>query len=326
MTKTLGYYNGNDWPINLVISELNVSLNLAPGVYVKDAQQRQINDSYFDRFVKPLQLSKAVSKTGEVPLIAITHPAQPAQGDHQHSVRSVPGFTSDRNGTRAPAPEPPKHVPQPVAVNTPTHRGMSVDEARKLGLIGKPREIPEDYGITDTAGHPVDASKAPPIRYAIESTPRVRQAEVLPAELTEMEGLDPRVAAQRTQLVGSLAKGARANIDSPSGFLTEATVHTPAPMPVPAQPAALLEEQLPQPNIFASDQIAPMPDPLAIARANAQKPMAEKTPAPKDDKPFICNVDGSAFKYRSQLESYAKRKFVAQLEAIMAPYPPPTGR
>ncbi len=86
------------------------------------------------------------------------------------------------------------------------------------------------------------------------------------------------------------------------------------------------EEPLPTPNLFAPGQATPTtaPDPLAEARARAKQPLpaGAKPAALKTEKPFICNVDGTGFRYRSQLESYAKRKYATKLAEIMAPYPP----
>jgi hypothetical protein len=336
MTNTVGYYNGNKWPIHLVISELNVTLHLKTGEYILDTKGRKINDSFFDKYTKPLQLSKELSKNGQVELIAVPRITSASQNSgHQHSVRAVTSFTENDKGQRVPV------MPAPIVtptqnVNTPTHRGMSVDEARRLGLIGKPKEVPEEYGVNDTDGRPIDVSKAPPIKYAMESTPRIRQAESLPAELTKIdEKMDPAQAAARAKLVSGIAKAATTNVDSATGFMNDSTVHTPGQNAIhaPAQPAQIeapaapiqeeAEEPLPQPNIFAPGQVAPAPakiDPLAVARTNAKKPLPKQA-APKNTKPFVCNVDGQAFQYRSQLEKYALKKYPEQVEAILTPYP-----
>lgn len=304
-TLTLGYYNGNKWPIHLIISELNVTLSLPAGKYVEDTLHRKINDSFFDKYTRPMQLTKEISKNGPVPLIAVPRVTSPTQNSgHQHSVRAVKDFTLDHNGQRQPVLSAPPAPPK-LDVNTPSHKGMSVSEARRLGLIGKSREVPEDYGITDTAGSPVDINRAPPIRCSVESTPRIRQSEALPAELTAMsEKLDPALVPQRTQLLNSLTKSATVNVDSPVGFLHQ-TENAPQ-----AQITESSEEQFPPVNLFANDsQPAPAAPPVMPA-------------APKTAKPFICTVDKADFKYRSQLESYAKRKYPDRLAEIMAPYPP----
>lgn len=336
LTSTVGYYNGNKWPIHLVISELGVTLHLKSGEFILDKQGRKINDPFFDKYAKPLQLSKEVSRNGQVPLI-IVPPLTPATLAQRpaHSVTAVTEFTADRQ----PIMPKPRPAPPALAVNTPTHKGMSVEEARRIGLIGGAvREVPEDYGVTDTSGRPVDVNHAPPIRYAMESTPRIRQAEQLPEGLTQIDDkVDPSQMAARQTLVGSMnqAAASAASAESPTGFMNQSTMHAPQPQAVivapNGQPAAAAvqeaEEPLPQPNIFGNQtqpvHTAPQkgtPDPLAEARKKAQTAPA-KEPAAKNAKPFLCNVDGKDFRYRSQLETYAKRKFPDKVAEILAPYP-----
>lgn len=358
MTNTVGYYNGNKWPLDIMISELGgVILRLPPGAYVVDnsPQRRKINDPFFDKYTRPYQLTKEISKNGPVPLLAVPRVTSPTQPNaHQHSVRGVTSFTHDASGQRV--PNLPPVIQQPnLAVNTPTHKGMSMEEARRLGLVGKPRVVPEDYGVTDTDGRPVDVSKAPPIKYAMESTPRIRQNESLPAELTQMdERIDPREAASRQKLLGGLNQASSKNVESATGFMHEVEANQPpnfaSPLgtqPAPAAPASeaaqvaeQADEALPAPNIFASDLVVTesahptpatgVPDPLAEAKAKAVAPApakaakqaAAKPATPKTAKPFVCNVDGESFRYRSQLETYAKRHHPDQVAQILEPYPP----
>jgi hypothetical protein len=46
-----------------------------------------------------------------------------------------------------------------------------------------------------------------------------------------------------------------------------------------------------------------------------------KASAPKNAKPFVCNIDGKDFRYRSQLATYAERKYPDKIAEILAPYP-----
>ncbi|MGE0406974.1 MAG: hypothetical protein AB7O65_11795 [Candidatus Korobacteraceae bacterium] len=330
-TSTLGYYNGNKWPIHLVISELGVTLHLKAGEYILDRQGRKINDPFFDKYAKPLQLSKELSRNGQVPVIAVPHVTPASLADRPaHSVTAVTKFTADRK----PIMPPPQAAKPKLDVNTPTHKGMSVEEARRLGFIGGAvREVPEDYGVTDTAGRPVGVDQAPPIKYAMESTPRVRQAEALPEGLAEIdEKVDPGTQSARQTLVSSMRQAAANSgvVDNPTGFMNQATMHGTGQIITPSgQPASSgvseSEEPLPPPTIFAQEQVQPshpaptkgVPDVLGDARKAAQS----KAPAPKDVKPFVCSKDGKDFRYRSQLAAYAKRKYPDQVSEILAPYP-----
>jgi hypothetical protein len=51
MTKTSGYYNGEKWPIQLVLSRLNITLNIQPGEFILGRDKRKINDPLFEVFV-----------------------------------------------------------------------------------------------------------------------------------------------------------------------------------------------------------------------------------------------------------------------------------
>jgi hypothetical protein len=328
-TSTIKYFNGNRWPIHLVISELNVTLHLKPGEPIQDVLGRNINDSFFDKYTRPLQLSKEISKNGPVPLIAIPRPKLTAENStaSAHSVHGVSNFSIDSKGQRQPVIPPQKPVVVPAA-NSSSLMAMSVEEARRRGFIGRAREVPEDYGVTDTSGRPVDVSQAPPIKYAMESTPKLRQSETLPAELLQTDGLNSAQASVAQKLVSSLSQAASSNVESPTGFMNQTTVTNP-PTPIQAQPpvqdsAPEPEDELPAPNIFNQAQIAAPETPVEPAAPKPAK--TAKAPvraaAPKDLKEFVCSVDGESFRYRSQLKSYAEKQHPQRVEEILAPYPP----
>lgn len=340
LTSTVGYYNGNKWPIHLVISELGVTLHLKAGEFILDKQGRKINDPFFDKYAKPLQLSKEVSRNGQVPLIVVPPITAATVGQRSpNAVSAATGFTADRKPIM-PAPQP---IPQQNRVNTPTHMGMSVEEARRRGLIGGAvREVPEDYGVTDTSGRPVDVNHAPPIKYAMESTPKVRQADALPEGLLQIDDkVDPNQQSARQSLVSSMQQAASATaiVESSTGFMNQATMHDAAQPPpsapvVQAQTVKDIEEPLPQPNIFAADQVQPAAAPVKMrppksgvitpttkAAVPAPAVPAAKAPADKASKPFVCSLDGKDFRYRSQLATYAQRKFPDKVAEILAPYP-----
>jgi len=52
MTKTIGYYNGEKWPIQLVLTKLNVTLHLQPGEFFISRDGRKINDPLFEAFTR----------------------------------------------------------------------------------------------------------------------------------------------------------------------------------------------------------------------------------------------------------------------------------
>ena len=50
MTKTSGYYNGEKWPIQLVLPKLNVTLYMKPGKFILGRDKQKINDPLFEVF------------------------------------------------------------------------------------------------------------------------------------------------------------------------------------------------------------------------------------------------------------------------------------
>src|SRR3546814_892029 len=174
-TNVLGYYNGNDWPINIVISELNQTITLQHGEYLMDSLGRKINDPYFDRFLLPRQLSKEVGEQS-VPLIQVPKVTQaPVNTGHVHSVTSVTEFKHDSKGVRRPVISAPPSVPTP-AVNSSEIRAMSVEEARAAGLLGKVRVVPADYGMPYNGNGDLPQG-LPDMRLLVDYLPKACPAE-----------------------------------------------------------------------------------------------------------------------------------------------------
>jgi hypothetical protein len=356
-TTVVGYFNGNDWPINISSSELGVMITLQPREYLLNSAGQKINDPYFERYLLPRQLSKEVLKSGGVPVIMAPRRINQVEGQavvtHAHPVRAVTQFVSDAKGVRRPV------IPQPVAVavpliNAPSVRGMSVEEARAQGIIGKPRLVPEDFGAEDNAnGNPV--THAPMIRHSIESTPKVRMADQLPAELVNNVGLKPEQALVANAIVQGLAVAAhQVNPADSTGFLNQTApivesaqpllkaqpappVHAPLPPPNLApierageeNPVEEAEAPLPAPVGFAESQlthgahqtaIAAPPTPIIEALKKQRAPLVAKAAAPKEAKPLVCPICNVPHKYRSQLQTHAKSKHPDKYDEIMAQF------
>lgn len=328
MTKTIGYYNGNRWPIQLVISKLNITLTLEPGKYILDRQQRKINDPYFEVFANNKQLHREIG-TKEVPIIAIPEVAGVAAPSAQtNPVRAVTEWTRDSRGLRQPVlSEPaPAALPQAVVASASASvRPMSMEEARRQGLVRKVREVPEDYGVNDTTGLP--PSGIPKMRYSID--PGVnKQAPPLPKEMLALPKDDPNNAT-RMQLVAGLSKSSTTPAPedaSANPFSNTAVVNAPPDSPIvagtpAAQPVMESEEALPEPS--NEPDIEPM---LAAPDLEEEKPAAPPAP-PVPLRPvtqsnrFVCLACGAPHKWRSQLVKHAKQAHPARLAEIMAHYP-----
>lgn len=332
-TNVSGYYNGNRYSIQLVISKLNITLTLKPGEYIMDRQKRKINDPYFEKYVNSKQLHKETSEK-QVPLIIIpevtntgivTQPNNP--------VRAVSTWTRDNKGHRQPVltqPEPAAPVRAesvaelPAVVVSSSHSSvtpMSMDEARRLGHAGRVRLVPEDYGVTDTTGVP--PSGIPQMRYSID--PKMnKNVKPLPKDLLALQKGDPN-ASTKTQLVAGLTQSAGVpppEDGSGNPFNNTGVVTAPPDSPVTSgrplmenEPDAVAEPDvevlLPEPVL---DETPPARPP---ARAGAPPPMRPLTPKNK----FVCMACGAPHKFRSMLLTHAQKNHPQQVNAIMAAYP-----
>jgi len=314
-TNIVGYFNGARWPIQLVISSLNITLHLKPGEFVLDKLGRKINDPFFEGYK---QLSK---ETGDSPLPIIAIPHIKANVEFAPDGQSVHGgheWTVDKKGVRQPVLSSVAKV-GPNAINAPSVRGYpNIADARKAGLIKPTRVVPEDYGVPDTAGAPPSSGQLPTIKYAVDSPTAGRtpgqpgfQARIphqpalaLPegAEQLSDDSRTQKTASERTELQKALRAGQAINeqLDSETGFMnTVVPTVVPAPAPEPDIPTApVLEDEPATPALPA-----PKPAPVAPSRK------------------FICAADGRTFPSREALEQHIKRRFPQMHAQLMQAYP-----
>lgn len=328
MTHTVGFYNGNRWPIQLVISRFNCTLHLQPGEYVLDKKGRKINDPFFEAYAKTNQLKREMADQPValivVPLAANAPTVPSAQCDGQ-AVRTVTQWKVDDKGLRQPVIPAPANLP-PQPVNKPSVVPMTVEQARQRGLIGKTRIVPEDYGVTDTDGAP--PSNPPRIKFSVDSSMN-KGVNPLPKELTE-------APADRAPIVQALQTAARVDADT-DGFMNAVTTHTPpsvplqagrpapAPAPVPVQETALPQPALDEPPVedAAEGQEAPVPMPRLPAAAQSAPAPAPALRQPTARDRYVCSACGKPFQFRSQLLKHAKETqgHANMVDVIMAPYP-----
>lgn len=336
-TYTVGYYNPNRWSVQIVVSSINVTLMLKEGEFILDKQGRKINDPVFDAYVKGKHLAKEESTT-PVPLIAIpVVKAGQASPTSTHSVTAGTRFTTNTKGQRVPdllSVNSSPAVPPPQ--DKPSILSMSVEEARRLGLIPKTREVPESYGVTDTTGAP--PKDAPPIRYAVDSN-RGQKPAPLPKDLLETTGVDPATVGVRSGLIATMRRGVQQAplMATETGFLAEAKENLAR---AGISPASGEPEELPEPEDL--DMLPTDPDADTV-KIYAGKPGENAEPlqasvlseaeesalsagegsddASKEGLPYVCSADGKAFRYRSRLNDYVRRKYPDQAEQLMKPYP-----
>jgi hypothetical protein len=313
-STVVGYYNGNKWPIQLVISSLNVTLHLQPGEYIKDRSGRKINDPFFEAYAKNRQLSRETTDKA-VALIRVPVPsATPLPHDGQ-SVRQITEFTHTAAGVRVPVMPKPKIV-SPQAINKNSVQGMTIEEARQRGLAHRTREVPEDYGLTDTDAA-LPPRSPPPLKIATDLKPM--KPVSLPKEL--IEAAMGEMPEGRSALVQSLNQTGGVppseEEEAPPGFLNTVTQNAPPNSPIVAGPAtparppvrpAPVEEALP----------APMLDEPPVEEEQA--PAVEPRPVTPRDK-YVCMECGTGFQFRSLLFRHASTIHSEVADAIMAPYP-----
>jgi hypothetical protein len=329
-TSVVGYYNGNRWPIQLVISKLNITLTLEPGKYILDRQGRKVNDPYFEVFANNKQLHRELSET-PVPILVIPEVAPTVTASpSSNPVRAVTEWTRDARGIRQPVltqPSPKSALPPAVLASaTESVRPMSMDEARAQGLVRKVREVPEDYGVNDTTGLPPGG--IPKMRYSLD--PSMNKPVVpLPKEMLALPKDDPN-RQTRSQLVAGLAQGARTPAPedaSASPFANTTVVNAPPNSPLVAG-TPLQEAVEPEPTEYV-----PMSDLGEVDVPSEVAPPAPAVPSPKvapavpalnpltSSNRFRCLACGAPHKFRSQLFNHVQAKHPTQADAIMANYP-----
>ena len=210
LTNIKGYFNPNSYRVNVNVSELNISFPLESQQFIKiRATGQKVNDPIFDRFVGARMLSPELSSK-PVPVVRIPRnvvpvQAQPGyvvgQGHRDATGKWVPPVSSAQPDGASTA--------QPVVSNSPSIKGMSIEEARRQGFIGKQRIVPENYGAPENDGAPTRGDNIPVIKYSMEApAPRARGNAQLPTEL--MEQVRPEVAPVLQQLTGQAASNPEA--------------------------------------------------------------------------------------------------------------------
>lgn len=373
MTDVIGYFNPNPYRVCVEISDLGLKVELEPNQYIRDRSGSYINDPVFDSYVQPKGLSKSLSQV-RVPVNWVPRPVKSARP--VHAVTQASGFVRQQDGQTVPAyPTAPMTQATNAPMNKTPHFGMSIEQARKLGFIGRPHVVPEDYGVTDTSGAPPHGRDVPPMKYSLESTPKVQTAAPIRPELMQMdEALTPEEVSRRLQMRQTLnraaqdaapetfnpaaARSAASPVklvapDAPTSFsdLVPASApiqsrppapplgaHAPAGVPTssPAIPQRVLPRKIASVVLESSPEAPPRQLEATAAPSGVPEPIGSGMPDPVLDSPaaplsagqqqadtkrFVCAADGKTFKYRSELERYARRKYPDLVAELMQPYP-----
>jgi hypothetical protein len=291
-TNVVGYFNPNNYPMQIVVAEHNVTLHLKSKEWVFDRDHRRVNDPILDKYVGKGRLSRASDQAQKVPVVRLKAVNRPqtvpneAPANYQHPVFAATGFVRDANGQTAavrPAPTAPlPTVPPPVSYNPV--QAMSVEQARKLRLIKPTRQVSEDYGVPDNAGIPVSGDKIPAIKYAHDTTREVQAPTVVAQPMTaeqaalvhtmqEAQALDPESSNFADAAAAAAVRAAAVQPTSavippppppPSNellkSLTKPAPVLPPPLPAFPEPTMMTPTELPEPDL-TSETPAPVPVP-----------------------------------------------------------------
>jgi len=245
-TNVVGYFNGNPHPVAIEISEANAKIKLDPNAYIRDGAGLYINDPIFENYVYKGGLSRATGKR-ECPIRFMPRLVQAARTPS--SVTQATSFVREPSGRVVPTFAPQTSQPaREVPKNKNPITGITVEKARKIGLIGRPRLVSEDYGIEDTPGAPQQGRALPGIKYSVESPPKIKTAAPLTPELMEADqDLGPEEQARRSQLQQGMARAAAA---SPAESFDPARVRplparAPVPLKAPNEPTSITAGHLP---------------------------------------------------------------------------------
>jgi hypothetical protein len=294
-TNVVGYFNSNDYPMQLLVSEHNLTLHLPPKGWVVDRAKRVVNDPILDKYVGRGRLSRASNPNAKVPVVriqavnAVTPQGQPPT-QYQHPVYSATGFQRDANGVMSAvrpqetAPQP--SVPPPVSYNPV--RAMSVEQARKLRLIKPTRPVSEDDGIPDTAGVPIPGEKTPPIKYAVDTTRDPAPAQVVtaapmtPEQATLVENM--KVAQTLDPESPDFAdKAATLAVQRASGVVAPSSI--PAPPPPSSNPLLTRLTRNPATAALVAPMLPVDPEPTPMTSADLPDPVLTPEPTPPPSQP-----------------------------------------
>ena len=291
LTNTVGYFNSNDYPMQIVVAEHNLTLHLNPKKWITARDGVTIiNDPLLDNYVGKGRLSRASDKTKVIPVVRLrgvnaTTPTGQVPNIYQHPVYSATGFVRDLNGQMVPvmpqatAPQP--TVPPPVSYNPV--KAMSVEQARKLRLIKPTKQVSEDDGIPDTAGlAPISGDRTPEIKYAVDTIREAKPAAVIAAPVTGEQAaiiesmrtaqtLDPESSdyADKAAAIAVARAGVQPVLQaaptpppSSARLLEQLTKpHTNAvvlpPFPTTPEPTVMTSAELPEPVLTIEPTLAP---------------------------------------------------------------------
>jgi hypothetical protein len=325
-TFVAAYFNPNDFPVSIMMSEIGYNIELMRKneeveVIVKGVKT-PANDPILEQHVGNKALARRMSKV-KVPITFLPRSvARPLS--NQSSVHSAKSFVSVKGGhgnevrpvfePRVIPPEGPMALPPP-GTGSPV-MSMTVETAKKLGLVKPTRPVIETPRVVDTDGEPT--RNAPEIDYAVDMTPgevrRLRAQQQPPAPMPAPQPImeaeqppEPPPVLGTSSTIKSIISNTLSSIGLGASTPTETAPEpevVPEPEPAPTTEQARLTEQA---NVQQG-----------LANAGISQVTTGRPP-----NRFVCPKCGEAesFPFRSDLERHARRLHTDDADAIMASYP-----
>lgn len=138
-TRVIGYRNPNDFPVQINLSSLGMTLTLPPKAYVVDRKGVKINDPALEKLVRPGGLTRDEGKAA-IPIIFVQRPGQVEENRSQFSFAGTRNPKIDGHGKILEMPEKATSGTGSVMKNPVS--GYSIEEARRLKLVNTPRDLP----------------------------------------------------------------------------------------------------------------------------------------------------------------------------------------
>lgn len=340
-TSVIGFFNPNEYPLLLVVSEHNMQINLEPKKYIVDRTGALVNDPLLDSYVGKGKLSRARDPKQQVDIVYL-RPVNPAPAPgveptpFSHAVSQATGFQVKDGRVQPVMPAqsvvPQANVPPPVSYNPV--KAYTIEEAKRLKFVRPTKPVPEDFGADETTGAPKSGQEIPEIRYAVDST-RGRRPKPLPAELAQP------ASPQQAAIIAGLERAATVNPEDPN-ILRQARTITQVPAmavlpssgPIPGLPKPqLTESAAPAPRVRVAPPIPINPVPTQIT---LQAPEEEESglvveedleeiespvPAPPTDESVECpRCPDKSFKNVGLLRRHVRKYHVAEEAELLKPF------
>ena len=262
-TKVIGYFNPNDYPLNVQISAINGSIRLDPDQWIVN-KVGVVNDPMLDRYVKKGSLSRALGKADVEINYLVAPSSTPRPAVQGNPVRQATAFKNQGGhmvAVMAPLPEANPNFVAPQ-LSKPAITSMSMAEARRLKFVKPVREVPEDYGATDGSGSPVSA---PPDMIYAKDAPipnSQRRPSVVVArpetqaviEAHRVAGIDP----EDPNILRKAFEAAKAEVEQAGATVAVAppkSVALPVKKSAPPIPQVLVPTEIVEDAIVAEDDV-----------------------------------------------------------------------